>query len=232
VAKEVPYARDIVCLAASRKTGGLCVAGKRLSARGSVEEWIRPVSGRTDGTLLHHAVRYGGGGQPAILDIIRIQFVRPQPHGHQVENQLVSAAVPWQRIGGFPKKRINELVDDASTLWLDGSSSAYGEYDTLTEVEAATVRSSLLFIAPDTLSLLVNLEYPGQEYQRKKVRARIRNRRTEYILAVTDPAYEEAYLRKEVGEYPLTAGEHRLCISLTEAFQGRCYKLVAAIIRV
>ncbi len=231
MAKGVAYTKSLVCLAASRKIGGLCVAGKSVDAKGDVKEWVRPVAPHPDGTLLQQAVRYVGGASPALLDIMQIQFIKPQPYGHQVENHLIDPSVPWKKAGQFPTKRIDELVDDPDEIWIDGSSSSNGLNDTLNEAEAAKMRSSLLFIPPDKLSLTVNVEYPGQEYQRKKVRARIGYGSKEYVLAVTDPLVEAPYMLKSVGDYPLSARDYRLCVSLTEAFQGKCYKLVAGIVR-
>lgn len=229
--KGVAYAKNLVCLAASRKTGGLCVAGKCIDTKERVKEWIRPVTSHADGTLLEQAVRYVSGGSPALLDILQIQFIRPQPHGHQIENHLIDPSVPWKKVGQFAVTLIDELVDDPSEIWIDGSSSSYGLNDTLSEAEAAKMGSSLLFIPPDKLSLTVNIEYPSQEYRRKKVRARIGYGRKQYVLAVTDPLFEGPYLLKDVGDYPLPASHYRLCVSLTEAFQGKCYKLVAGIVR-
>jgi hypothetical protein len=54
---------------------------------------------------------------------------------------------------------------------------------------------------------------------------------TYYNLSVTDPAVRNALVGRGEGQYPFT--DVYLCVSLTERFEenGRCHKLVAAVIR-
>ena len=51
---------------------------------------------------------------------------------------------------------------------------------------------------------------------------------TDYALWVTDPGYERTYLAKLDGAYGI--GECYLTVSLGEAYEGACYKHIAAII--
>ena len=50
----------------------------------------------------------------------------------------------------------------------------------------------------------------------------------EYAIRVTDPAYEEMYLRRPDGSYGV--GKSLLTVSLGGMFHGFGYKLIAAII--
>jgi hypothetical protein len=52
-----------------------------------------------------------------------------------------------------------------------------------------------------------------------------------YRLPVTDPAVEACYLKKPLGNYPLTEPEIYLTISTSEPYEGFCYKLVAGLIK-
>ena len=61
------------------------------------------------------------------------------------------------------------------------------------------------------------------------MRARFRHAGSEYILRVTDPEYERAYLAESNGNYELS--EAFLTVSLGEPHSdGYVYKLVAAIV--
>jgi hypothetical protein len=48
---------------------------------------------------------------------------------------------------------------------------------------------------------------------------------------VTAPAVEACYLKKSLGKYPLTEPEIYLTISISEPYEGFCYKLVAGLIK-
>jgi ParB family chromosome partitioning protein len=50
---------------------------------------VRPVSARPGAGLIYTDYRFQDNSAPALLDIIDIWFVRPDPHGHQTENHLV-----------------------------------------------------------------------------------------------------------------------------------------------
>ena len=56
--------------------------------------------------------------------------------------------------------------------------------------------------------------------------------RINYRLVVTDPVIESRYMQMDIGRYPLEDSENYLTVSMSEPFDGFCYKLVAAIITV
>ena len=62
----MPMFKRIVCLAISRKTGGLCVAGKEL-INGQPAGWIRPISDRKDEEVSIEECRYENGEHPELL---------------------------------------------------------------------------------------------------------------------------------------------------------------------
>jgi len=90
------------------------------------------------------------------------------------------------------------------------------------------LRSSLRMIHVATMQFSVFK--PGEAFgnPKRRVQARFRLAGHSYSLWVTDPLIERAYLSREDGDYQL--GDSYLTISLGEAHEGRCYKLVAAVI--
>jgi putative nucleic acid modification protein with dual OB domain len=90
------YAATIICLANSRKLSGRCVAGKMVSTN-KFGEWIRPVSSRPEKELSAFDRHYEGTAQlePALLDIIEIDFLGKDPHPYQPENHLIDDKVYW-----------------------------------------------------------------------------------------------------------------------------------------
>jgi hypothetical protein len=82
----LPYAKTIVCLANSYKTGGICVAGKEKLGNGAFGHWIRPVSDRPGAELSRTECANSNYGAPKLLDVIAVPLLKPVPHGHQIEN--------------------------------------------------------------------------------------------------------------------------------------------------
>lgn len=96
VGSVVPYNKTILCLAASRRPGGLCVAGKEF-ANGACGPWVRPISAQS------HAIApadmfYANGVRADVLDIFTVSLTQPVPMGHQRENHLINNVV-WQNHG-------------------------------------------------------------------------------------------------------------------------------------
>ena len=61
------------------------------------------------------------------------------------------------------------------------------------------IRSSLLFIRPGKVSIIVE-EGPNLL---KRMRSRFTFSESEYGLSVTDPVIENGYFNKDVGQYPI-----------------------------
>lgn len=220
------HSKQIVCLAASRKYGGYCIAGKEWSD-GQVGPWLRPVSKSEYGELSPHEIRLADGHHPQCLDVITIETQGAQRHPYQRENVLIAEARPWIWQRKLPNAALPSLVDDVDRLWRPGFHSANGVNDRVPEeIVMTTKEPSLYLIRPGGFALIVSADPDG----RKKVRARFTYRDASYLLSVTDPAIEQPYLGKDHGEYPLTHKDLYLTVSLGEPFNGYCYKLVAAVI--
>ena len=216
----------IVCLANSRKYGGRCVAGRKLSGD-SAGEWIRPVSGAENGELHPNAISFGNGEMPALGDILRIGIGGAGNRGYQRENRRIASA-PWRREGVFPTHRLDTLLDSPDTLWINGHGTAEGTNDRVpAELARTRVTHSLVFIRPDDFAIHVRRGSNGL----KQVRAGFAYNGEAYLLPVTDEIVENAFMPRDFGSYPIP-GTIYACISLGEPYEGFCYKLVAGVMRV
>ncbi|MDP2267689.1 MAG: helix-turn-helix domain-containing protein, partial [Deltaproteobacteria bacterium] len=224
-ARKVEY-KTFVCLATSRKYGGYCIAGKEWSDE-VVGPWIRPVGEDATGELTINDVRLNNDNVPQILDMIQIPVIGPAPHSYQKENVLTVKNKGWTWRGKLPVSSLARLYDDVALLWINGYHSTNGLNDRIPEAIAGkAIDSSLYLIKPVNLVIIVSDDLDG----RKKVRARFEFKGVSYLLAVTDPAIEKEYLYRDIGEYPFTAKDLYLTISLGEPFNDYCYKLVAGVI--
>jgi hypothetical protein len=232
VVKEtaVTYSKTIVCLANSRKYCGRCIAGKEVLAAG-FGKWVRPVSVRPTGEISDEERLYKDGREPGILDIIEIPMICPAPMLYQTENHVIDAGRPWSKTGTLRVQDLGHLLDHPATLWSNGRSAYNGLNDRVSQEEASGFDTSLCLIEPEGLTISVHVEGAGVggSFGQRRVRAHFEYSGVPYILAVTDPITERAFLRKANGDYVLASA--MICVSLGEPFaDGYCYKVVAAII--
>ena len=220
--------KTFVCLAASRKYGGYCLAGKEW-AEGKVGPWLRPVSRQETGELSTREIRMNNGDIPQCMDIITIETEGAALHPYQKENVLIAEKRPWTWQRKLSLDALPNLADDVNSLWLTGFHSTNGVNDRVPEETVKEANEpSLYLIRPDDFTLIVSDDLDG----RNKVRARFAYRDIPYLLSVTDPGIERTYLMKDQGEYPLIDRDLYLTVSLGEPFNGYCYKLAAAVITI
>ena len=218
--------KTFICLAASRKYGGYCLAGREWNG-GKAGPWLRPVSAQENGELSRRDIRLNNGNIPQCMDIITIETEGAAHHPYQKENVLIADKRPWTWQWKLPPAALPDLVDDVKSLWLGGFHSTNGVNDRVPEETMREANEPTIYlIRPNDIALVVNDDLDG----RKKVRARFAYRDTHYLLSVTDPVIERTYLMKEPGEYPLNAKDTYLTVSMGEPFNGYCYKLAAAVI--
>jgi ATP-dependent DNA helicase RecQ len=217
--------KQIICLANSRKYSGCCIAGKEL-IEGRIGGWIRPVGGEATGELSVSDITMANGEVPKLLDVVTVHVSEGCPHAYQVENCRI-AAEPWIWNGTLSGSRLPELCDDVDCLWINGYHSLNGLNDRMpVELAGKTLDSTLLFIRPEGLCILVEADARGL----KKFRAKFTYKEAAYCLTVTDPVIETRYMRMEIGHYPVDSLQPYLTVSIGEPFEGFCYKLVAAVI--
>lgn len=220
---------DILCLAASYKHRGTCIAGLRIDGGG----WIRPCARTQRGEVYPVHYRLQDGSAPRVLDVIRISFEGPQPAAHQPENWLI-ADEPWQLIHRELPHELASLLKKslAGGPTLLGDSSRKIEYARFMQQPA---KASLALIEPTNLEWAI---YSTSDNLRKP-RALFRLGGTSYRLPITDPAFMDEFRSLSVGTHPTEAlgidpaMRILFSISMSEPFEdGYCYKLVSAIIPV
>ncbi|HWR46939.1 MAG TPA: hypothetical protein VN327_04865 [Pseudonocardiaceae bacterium] len=220
--------KRLVCLANSRKLHGRCIAGRELLAR-NLGEWIRPVSDREGEEVSDSERKYEDGGDPRVLDIIDVPLIGPKVKSHQSENWLLDPSKYWRKVGEFGHRNLSFLADAPGPLWINGHQTNNGQNDCVPVEEADKTDGSLKLIAVASgLQLCVCRTGENFGNPRRRAQAEFSFGGMNYRLWVTDPLIETEYLARVDGVYAL--GSSYLTISLGEPWDGRCYKLVAAII--
>jgi hypothetical protein len=222
------YMKKIVCLANSRKTSGRCVAGRELTDNG-IGPWVRPVSKRVTREISETDRRYQNGQRASILDIIEVPMLESAPHNHHTEDHLIDEDEYWVKTGEAGWETIEKMLESHNgPLWTSGNSTYHGVNDKVSEEIAATLDFSLLLIRPNDLNILVRVEsgFEGRPGKRR-ARARFNIDGESYLLQITDPKVEAEYLGRGDGTYAVD--DAIVCLSLSEAWNGFVFKLVATI---
>ena len=219
--------KRIICLANSRKTSGRCIAGRVIDGPQALG-WLRPVSARPSEEVSEHERQYPDGSDPRVLDIVDVPLIEARPRGYQSENWLLDPNRAWQRVGQATWDQVTGMADDPQTLWINGASTYHGLNDQVTLQAAGGLTNSLYLVRVPAIRLRVFRPNANFGDPRLRVQGQFEYRGQPYWLRVTDPGYERTYQARGEGEYMLD--ECCLTISLGEAFQRNCYKLIAAII--
>ena len=212
--------KTIVCLAASTKDRGICIAGKEYN-NGRFGAWIRPVSSRNRGAISNHERTKNNGDFTEVLDIVTVYLNRANPQTYQSENHIIEDGQIWTHQRKLTKDDISDAVDNIPCLWQNDDSSRVGENDRIPIGQLCNVRSSLALIEPENFTIrVINIGYGI------KHRATFNFQNDAYNLKITDPLIKNQY--PNLGFYPLL--NTLICISLGGEFEGYAYKLVAAVI--
>jgi hypothetical protein len=223
-----------ICLAKSRKLGGVCVAGKAVAPEHSFH-WVRPVGESDNGTLSFDCIQPNNAYSIELLDVIKIPLKgRDSRFPFQRENYFFDPSVRWSRWESVPFgfDSLKFLEDSPESLWIDGFHSGKGLNDRIPEDKANGLTSSLFLIRPSNFRLLVTEDEKGTSY-----RASFRYRGNAYNLKVTDLRFDRmpaSVVRS------LNTKEAWLTISLGLPFESpsgespsgvyrACYKLAAAV---
>jgi hypothetical protein len=218
--------KRIVCLANSRKLSERCVAGRELLAEGP-GSWIRPVSNRPGGEVSAYERQYENGSEPHLLDVMDVPLVEPRSKPNQPENWLLDRRRYWTKVDQLDYSAVASLVQNPDDLWVNGHHTSYNLNDVVLAEEADNIDSSLKLIAVSDLKLNVFTTGQGFPNPKRRVQADFRFSNVDYLLWVTDPPFEREYGSRHDGTYNL--GARYLTISLGDLWEGRCFKLVAAI---
>lgn len=222
--------KKIILLANSRKISGRCLAGKDFADK---NKWLRPISERPSEEISEEERRYENGFMPNLLDIIQICFKNESPKLFQKENIIIDDKYYWEKKGEFSISDLKSLCDNPNELWINNFDKGYNyKNNCITEQDANLLNNSLYLITPQTLSLIVEKEWPDEKYSKRKVKAKFEFNNIVYIIAVTDPIIEKKYLGLNDGIYKISNPENNIfmCVSLSLPFENFCYKLIASII--
>ncbi len=224
------YVKTIICLANSRKPpSGRCIAGKEFEGN-KVGKWVRPVSARPGHEVSEEERRYENGIRAQLLDIVSVPLIHVAPFDHQVENHVLDDTFCWTKTGTANWTQVVSCVDAFDpAFWGNSQSTFHGQNDKVAEAKAIRTGSSLKLIHVSDLEVVVHVEggYRGTP-GRRRVRGRFTLNNTPYLLSVTDPKIEEAYLLRSDGKYPV--GDAALCVSLVEVWNGFAFRVIASLI--
>ncbi len=216
--------KTIICLANSYKHGGRCIAGIDIDDG----QWIRLHGNSPDGALCACEYLLDDGSEPRILDVIQVELHHALPSNSHPEDWHI-APVRWHPVSDSPTstqwQELAASADKATTI-LRG----YRDRMSVEEVQAKPLLSSLALIQPDEIHWWIR-----EERGKRKYRALFQRHHVTYDFAVTDPAWLDQLDLLPIGIYPHrtftdASAETWLTISLSEAFFGWHYKLVAAVI--
>jgi hypothetical protein len=210
----------ILCLASSHRPGGRCIAGVTESG-----EWIRPISDTGDGELTEPEI----GAWPEVLEWWNVPTLARAPEPWQPENWLV-ADKRWKLRGDFEgdaRAALRPLLHEDGELFGDYSNFVWER-----ECERDPRTGSLCLVQPAEATW--HVEWRSRH---RRFRLEFQVADGSYSLPLTDPAFDPAARELEIGEYShddlwgFEIEDMFLTLSLGGPFHGRCYKLVAAVIK-
>ncbi len=220
----------IVCLANSYKHDHRCVAGISLVTK----KWVRLVGRQVPGCLTVKETRYPDGKPAALLDVFEAELGEKCGTNAHPEDVYVTGTA-WQPLRRFdlPKDAhfLAAYVSKGPSILQGCSDRVYAR-----KIEGTPADRSLELVHPEDLWWWIR-----EESGKRKNRALFRVGhvdRVRYDLAVTDPVWLDQLKLMPAGIFPhalLCGGKSRntfLTVSLSEAFEGFHYKLVAGVISV
>jgi hypothetical protein len=218
----------IVCLANSYKHDNRCVAGISLVTK----KWVR-LTGRTIPRCLSRSeARYGNGKDVCLLDVFEVEIEAECGSNHHPEDVLI-APTQWRWVRRFDEPAdldVLKSIVSQEPILLEG----YCDRIDTHKFESAAARLSLGLLAPDDLWWWIR-----EDSGKRRFRASFRlghDGRIRYDLPVTDPAWLDQLNFMPTGIHPHSillgnrATRTFLTASLSEAFEGFHYKLIAGVI--
>lgn len=217
---------EILILACSKKWGGRCVAG--ISRKSG--SWVRPVSNRSHGELDPYHYRIGGRNiEP--LDVVGFEHGGQIDDPSQPENVEVGAS-RWWLTGRVERADAAAVI---SPHLVDGPALLGNRGSAVTEEKATRgVDASLALVRPRSTQF--HLEPPREGTDRLRPRVSFDLGGEDYDLALTDYLVAPRLMKAGLGAHALTdlgfdaEAAVYLTVSLAEARDGWCTKLVAAVI--
>lgn len=216
---------EILCLANSIKHGQRCLAGVRLDTGG----WIRPVSSWKGGALFkdQYTTKCGTSVEP--LDSVRVYFEEYAPLYHQPENWLIADDELWELLSS--KLDTQQQLALNIALQRDGKIFA-SERNSRSKVDLKDSLStqSLTLIRPQDPHFYIEPSEAGSD----QPRVEFDFDGCQYDFPITDPDWRQRVQQDDIETLPSVDEidnnqDVLFTISLGEEYEGRCYKIVAAI---
>lgn len=240
----MPTWTRIVILANSTKRNHRCVAGKVISwdaALWHVGGWIRPIDrSEKEGAVSFSVMRCEDGSFPDVLDIVDVPLIGPANDPNHPEDWELDTQFRWKRVAKFPATGLGLLADTAPVLWSDPRhdrkvASGY--------VSSMSNPASLCFMRPPLGWEFVKFRDTawsgGMPTERTRMRSRLlfKIHDRPHAFDINDPHFDMRYGRDlvvpEYGRVVVTVphpAKIYCCLSLTPAFNGWHYKVLAAVI--
>lgn len=208
--------KEIIVLTKSSKKGGYCIAGVDTTTG----EWIRPVSNdtRKEGAVPLTDILYEDGTELQLLDIVKINFIKPKPTKAQPENYLYDDSRYWIKTGS---SSIDEVIkfrgyDKINKVFYNNKKELEEEeLGSDNSLLLLNVKNSCIFIKTFSdsgdKSIQFNFEYNNQNY---------------IFFKVSDKKILDKYSDKCNGRFD-EKEFRRVVFSLTDKFKGKYYKMVA-----
>jgi hypothetical protein len=216
--------KKIVCLANSYKHGGRCIAGIDIDDG----QWIRLHGNSTDGALCACEYTLDDGSEPRLLDVIQIELSYAiRSTSHPEDWQI--APTRWHLVERMATERQWVGLTNAK-LKSKGILRDHRDRIAAWELKYKPLKSSLCLIRPDEIYWWIR-----EDKGKRKCRALFHHNYVTYDFALTDPLWIEQLKLLPDGIYPHSDivesnDETWLTISLSEAYFGFHYKLVAGVI--
>lgn len=232
----------MVLLAKSYKSGGRCIAGRKVELIEGVKVklggWVRPVAndGTGKGALTPTMYTYEDGTEARVLDLVEVPVIRAFPLDGQPENYVIDETKKWKKVNTLTDESVPRIIDKMVSIWNDettASNKVTAEYD-----KKGLVSQSLCLIQPTNFFVTLSNEYDvyNEEYKRKIVASFDYSNVSYANISVTCPAVRLILKNQypQEGEKPVTLSLNKgdnyiLCVSLSPRFgrEDMHYKLVA-----
>ena len=183
---------------------------------------------RSHGGRCIAGVSVDDGTEPRLLDVIEVELHYALPSDSHPEDWQI-APTRWHLVerpaNATRRQKVIAAADKATTI-LRGYRDRMSE----DEIKAKPLQASLALVCPDELHWWIR-----EDRSKRKYRALFQRHHVTYDFAVTDPPWLDQLNLLPAGIYPHStfadpSTETCLTISLSEAFFGWHYKLVAGVI--
>jgi hypothetical protein len=205
----------------------------------SVGKWIRLRDPATpEGEVRLEAMHYTSGDLARVLDVAEVPLERPAGDCNHPEDWMLALNRPWRRFGWLPFGELSALADRLLELWHDGTHERWvpaGFIPRMSEPSSL----ALLENPPECRvtwwrELAPDPDHPGALLEKTRRRLSLRFAGRLHEFDITDPEFTRRHRLFDTAELnrPQTLDLKPplfLCLSLTRPWQGKHYKICAAV---